>query len=236
MSFIIAVHVNEGIVVASDRRTTYSNTIEMKNKTINRIGVHTTDSTDKTFICPNGASISTCGESSIKGIPITGFIEDMIRKKINKDCLVDDMPNILINYFNEIGENTNTNFLIVGYQKENENDVQKIYKVVLQGGMVEQIDTNSQGAIWDGEILTLTRILQNTYIKQSDGTFKELPHEEILWNFFTLQDAIDFARYAVETTINTMRFKNVVETVGGKVDILIVKPEKTEWLQKDELR
>lgn len=28
MSFLIAVYVNEGIVLASDRRTTYTNTIE----------------------------------------------------------------------------------------------------------------------------------------------------------------------------------------------------------------
>ena len=51
----------------------------------------------------------------------------------------------------------------------------------------------------------------------------DLPNEEILWGYFTLQDAVDFARYAVETTINTMRFKNVVETVGGNVDILCIQ-------------
>ena len=54
--------------------------------------------------------------------------------------------------------------------------------------------------------------------------------------YFTLQDAVDFARYAVETTINTMRFKNVVETVGGNVDILVITPDETKWLQKTELK
>lgn len=62
-----------------------------------------------------------------------------------------------------------------------------------------------------------------------------MPYEEILWGYFTLQDAVDFARYAVETTIQTMRFKNVIETVGGNVDILVLTPDKTEWLQKEEL-
>ena len=47
-----------------------------------------------------------------------------------------------------------------------------------------------------------------------------------------IQDAIDFARYTVETTIQTMRFKNVVETVGGDVDILIITPDKSKWLQR----
>jgi 20S proteasome alpha/beta subunit len=57
MSFLIAVHVNEGIVLASDRRTTYTNTQTIDNITVQRIGIHTTNSTDKTFICPNGAGI-----------------------------------------------------------------------------------------------------------------------------------------------------------------------------------
>lgn len=64
----------------------------------------------------------------------------------------------------------------------------------------------------------------------------DLPNEEILWGYFTLQDAVDFARYAVETTINTMRFKNGVETVGRNVDILVITPDETKWLQKTELK
>ena len=68
-----------------------------------------------------------------------------------------------------------------------------------------------------------------------NGSYVNLPHEEILFGYFTLQDAVDFARFAVETTINTMRFKNVVETVGGTVDILVITPKETKWLQKAEL-
>lgn len=56
-----------------------------------------------------------------------------------------------------------------------------------------------------------------------------------MWGYFTLQDAVDFARYAVLTTIQTMRFKNVIETVGGQVDILVITPEETRWLQKENL-
>lgn len=56
------------------------------------------------------------------------------------------------------------------------------------------------------------------------------------WGHFTLHGAIDFARYAVETTIQTMRFKNVVETVGGSVDIMVITPGVTRWLQKERLK
>ena len=68
-----------------------------------------------------------------------------------------------------------------------------------------------------------------------DGNYIDLSYEEILWIFFTLQDAVDFARFAVETTVRTMRFKNVIETVGGNVDILVITPEETKFLQYTDL-
>ena len=100
MSFLIAVHVNEGIVLASDRRTTYTNTQTRGDTIIQRIGIHTTNSTDKTFPCPNGTGISTCGDASLLGKPITGFIQDMIRSRIGDDCPVSSIPQIIIDYFN----------------------------------------------------------------------------------------------------------------------------------------
>ena len=48
----------------------------------------------------------------------------------------------------------------------------------------------------------------------------------IAWNFMTLQDAIDFVRYAINITIETMRFSNVNKTVGGPIDILVITPNK----------
>lgn len=101
MSFLIAVYVNEGIVLASDRRTTYANTEINGENIIQRIGVHLTNSTDKTFVCPNGAGISTCGEASLLGKPITGYIQDMIRTKICEDTSVENIPQIILDYFSK---------------------------------------------------------------------------------------------------------------------------------------
>ena len=236
MSFLIAVHVNEGIVLASDRRTTYTNTQTVSNKVVQRIGIHTTESTDKTFTCPNGAGISTCGDASLQGKPITGYIQDMIRLHILKDTKIDCMPDIIINYFNSLAVVPNTNFIIAGYQMTEEGcKNQKVYKINVKTKTKECVNTDNQGAIWDGETTTLTRLIQNVAMKTVEDSYIDLPYEEILWGYFTLQDAVDFARYAVETTIQTMRFKNVIETVGGNVDILVLTPDKTEWLQKEEL-
>lgn len=235
MSFLIAVHVNEGIVLASDRRTTYTNTQTVEGKVIQRIGVHTTNSTDKTFLCPNGAGISTCGDASLLGKPITGFIQEMIRTKISKDCCVEAIPQIIIDYFNSLSAVPNTNFIVAGYDLDGTIKKQLLYKVQVKTKNIEKIDTEGQGATWDGETYTLSRLIKDVAIKTNDNKYMDLPFEDILWAYFTLQDAIDFARYAVETTIQTMRFKNVVETVGGNVDILVLTPDETKWLQKEQL-
>jgi hypothetical protein len=50
-----------------------------------------------------------------------------------------------------------------------------------------------------------------------------------------LQDAIDFAIYAVKTTRDTMRFQTRFKTVGGPVDVLVIKPEKAFLVQRKEL-
>lgn len=235
MSFLIAVYVNEGIVLASDRRTTYSNTTILEDKLIQRIGIHTTNSTDKTFICPNNAGISTCGDASLLGKPITGFIQEMIRERVGADCKVEAMPQIIVDYFSGLAQTPDTHFFVAGYDTTDSGKRQLLYKVNVKSKEIEQIDTSTQGASWDGETFTLTRLIQNVAVKVNDENYIDLPFEEILWSYFTLQDAIDFARYAVETTIQTMRFKNVIETVGGKVDILVITPDKTTWLQKESL-
>lgn len=236
MSFLIAVHVNEGIVLASDRRSTYSNTMKRDGKLIERIGIHTTNSTDKTFLCPNGSGISASGEASLMGAPITGYIREMIRTHIRENTDVSEIPNLLLHYFRGFPVVPDATFIVAGYQTVQEKKVQKIFKVNMREGTVVTVDTNSQGATWDGEGNTLARLLLNVAVIDPNGGYNPLPSDPILFEYFTLQDAVDFARYAVETTIQTMRFKNVIETVGGEVDLLVITPEETKWLQKAELK
>lgn len=236
MSFLIAVYVNEGIVLASDRRTTYNRTETINGVVMQKIGLHTTNSTEKTFLCPNGAGISTCGDATLLGKPITGYIKEVIRG-IAPETPVSDVPQMLVDYFRGQSLVPDTHFFVAGYDKDNDQVYQRLHKVNLKDASpIIPVDTSTQGASWDGEIMSLTRLVQNVAVKKPDGTYVDLPNEEILWGYFTLQDAIDFARYAVETTINTMRFKNVVETVGGNVDILVITPDETKWLQKTELK
>lgn len=141
MSFIIAVHVKEGIVLASDSRTTYTQTTRNENLTTIKIGTHTTDTTNKTFLCPNGIGIATCGDASLDGAPITGYIEAFIRTHINENTDILEVPQMLVDYFHTTPEVPNTNFLVAGYHSENDIFFQQIFWLNVQGGDIKSIDT-----------------------------------------------------------------------------------------------
>jgi len=66
-------------------------------------------------------------------------------------------------------------------------------------------------------------------------TSMHYPESNIDFAFFTLQDAVDFAIYAIRTTIDTMRFKSEPLTVAEPIDVLVITPEKATWLIRKEL-
>ena len=235
MSFIIAVHVKEGIVLASDSRTTYSQTSEENGKVVHRIGTHTTDTTYKTFLCPNQAGISTCGDASLSGVPITGFIEAFIRERVTPATDVAEMPRLLIDYFQDMPAVPDTSFMVAGYRPEKDAREQRVYKLNVRKKSVTEINTAAQGASWDGETQTLSKIIQNTYMRGADGAEIPLGKTMVSWALFTLQDAIDFALYAVDVTIKTMHYSDAVETVGGPIDVLVIKPDGAFWIRHKEL-
>ena len=235
MSFIIAVHVKEGIVLASDSRTTYTQTIRDGNLTTVRIGTHTTDTTEKTFLCPNLIGISTCGDASIDGTPITGYIEAFIRENLTETTDVVNVPQMLIDYFQKTPAIPDTNFIVAGYHLEDSIKTQCVFSLNVRNKSIASIDTAVQGAKWDGETQTLSKIIQNTYMRDDEGKEFSLGKTEVSWSLFTLQDAIDFAQYAVDVTIKTMHYSSVAETVGGPIDILVIKPDNAFWIQHKKL-
>lgn len=121
------------------------------------------------------------------------------------------------------------------------------------------------GASWRGETTTLSRLIKDCFIADvSDYTIVDdlvsiavkdgeevrenhgnvtllspsavhYPEANIRWRSFTLQEAIDFAIYAIRTTIATLRFQSRPVTVGEPIDILIIKPAEVLWLSKKEL-
>lgn len=61
------------------------------------------------------------------------------------------------------------------------------------------------------------------------------PSARIDFDCFTLQDAVDFAKYAIKTTIETIKFKAQSLTVSEPIDILVIEEAGAHWLSRKEL-
>ena len=100
----------------------------------------------------------------------------MIRSEISEDCRIEKMPQLIIDYFNRLPSIPNTNFLIAGYDDFDGKKTQSIIKLNVKSRKIERIDTSSQGATWDGETYTLTRIKNTPGQKTEFIPYTGFPH------------------------------------------------------------
>lgn len=260
MSLIVTIYVNDGIIMASDSRSTLTNTIKEGNSTIiNQFPL--SDSTFKTFLCSNNCGISTCGAASYNNKPIAGFIEKFIQDYIKKDTPLTDVPQMLLDYFDKIDKKSITIFHICGYENKEGIMNQCVYKIVTgENKHIHKIANSSRGAYWDGEVVTLEKLFQAQIVKPQIIKVQNLPvkiqeketmipnalvldsrqtviygQAKIAFEYMSLQDAIDFAKYAIETTIKTMQFQSVAKTVGGPIDILSITPSGAKWIKHKKI-
>lgn len=233
MSFIITVCTNEGIVMASDSRSTTSTTQFLPNGTIaNSLGTQITDTTYKTFLYDNRVGISTCGAATINNKPITGYIERFLMENGGKKYSVHAVSEALLTYFSSLNLTDDVHFLVAGYNDLGDPMVEQVFT---NSKTINSIDVRSKGAVWDGETGIFTRLVKPVIVNNLNGTYYDLPAYTTNYEFFTLQDAIEYAEYAIDVTIKTMKFQNCVKTVGGPIDILVIKPDNAFWVQRKEL-
>jgi hypothetical protein len=235
MSFIIAVWTREGIVMASDSRLTLHRTSRPNadgSPTIQSLAVGQSDSTYKTFVTENNVGISTYGDADIEGAPISGHIEMFIAQ--NRGLGVDEIAGGILAYFRAMTTPPQCGFLVAGYEGTAPKD-RHVWDVDVGKSTTRRVDSEVEGASWRGEVDVVSRLLLPVARKNGESDYIDLPYYQIPWNFFTLQDAIDFALYAVRTTSDTIRFQPRAKTVGGPIDVLVIRPDGVLWVARKQL-
>lgn len=238
MSLIISVYVREGIVMAADSRLTLTFPTTLPDGQSNIVSITSSDSAKKLFLAPNHVGISTCGAADIGGVPIAGFIESFIVEKLKGNHLdVDGVAKELKKYFKALEARPGTFFHIAGYTSNNKKLEPKIYLVNPAEDYLEPLnEPGRQGANWGGEIDILQRLLNDVALMRSaEEEPVPMPFYGIPFEFFTLQDAIDFAFYGIRSTIDTLRFQAREKTVGGPVDVLVITPDDSQWIVQKQL-
>lgn len=65
---------------------------------------------------------------------------------------------------------------------------------------------------------------------------KDKPPQGAKYDSFSLQDAIDYAEFLINTTATYQRFANMIPAVGGEVDIALITPyRKFTWIKNKRL-
>ena len=238
MSLLITTYAPEGIILAGDSRLTMSWNQE-NNGEKTQFSITASDSNRKVFVIKDKFGLGTFGAADINGIPISGYINQFIEEKITDKTNIDEIPKSLHEFFGDNLGKPATTFYLCGYKLENDISIPYIYLIDIANAQTNRIniagDEIQYGANWGGESEVMMRLLNNIKINNGTG-WVDLVTPGIPFNFFTLQDAIDFSIYAVRTTIETFRFQQRIKTVGGPIDILAIRPDGTKWIQNKELK
>jgi 20S proteasome alpha/beta subunit len=226
----MCVYTKEGIVMAADSRIIIR---DGQNQPVT-----ISDSTYKLFLAPNGVGISTTGQAHIDFIPIAGYIESFINEKLkNSQVEADQAAQLLLNYFCALPNPPSASFYVSGYINKANVPEQYVSCVVINSNIIERkSDGNLQGAVWNGDHDIFDRLMSQFWKKDVLDNYSEIPPANVQWNYLSLQDAIDFATYAIRVTIDSMRFQMRAKTVGGAIDILVIKPREAFWVKRKKLK
>jgi hypothetical protein len=239
MSLVVTVYTREGIVMAADSRLTLTYPRNSPGQQPHTVSVTTSDSARKLFLTPNHVGISTFGAAAIKGAPVAGVIESFIVEQMkDKNLPPKETADALLAYLTAMGVSQSTSFHVAGYRSDGTTLMQEVLFLDLAAKTVKQISVpGQQGANWGGEFDVLQRLLNDVLLAGAAGAAPTpIPSFGIPFEWFTLQDAIDFANFAIRATIDTLRFQAREKTVGGPVDILVITPDNSHWIAQKQLK
>lgn len=242
MSLIVTINVPEAIVMASDSRQ--SLTVEGRGPDGKSFKVETvnSDSVMKTFLLESHqVGISNFGQDLLSGVPMSSYVKKFIEEEIVSADDVATIPSKLVEYFRRTHSEADAGFHVAGYAKSAKASVPHFYYCHVAKNSVERRNVKPDGSVaygatWSGQIDVITSIVSPITAKDERGQDRPIrTPAPIVWDAMTAQDAIDFAVYAIRTTIDTMRFQARPKNVGGPIDVLLLVPDaRPRWIQKKD--
>lgn len=233
MSFVITICHPEGIIMASDSQSTaYIKKEDGSEQMINYAWTY------KLFLAPSKVGIGTYAEAHVQGTPVATYIESFINDRLsNSDYQVDEVPDKILKYFRALPGPPDTGFLIAGYKKANDSCQPHLWKVSVKQGKKRLNSECSPYMLYaEGVMDIYQRLIEQVQIYDKKlQKFKPACDYEIDWDRLGFEGAIEFATFAVKVTSDTMQFQRRDKTVGGPIDVLVIKPDKAFWAERKEL-
>jgi 20S proteasome alpha/beta subunit len=255
VTIIVAVACPEGLVLAADSRAT------IYGESGARVA---TDYAQKLFSVSEQFGAAAFGWGFVDGNTVAGVMEEFAAQTKPADH-VSDAVERLKDYFGDRLERhlekglddpppegvDVLGFVVGGYDEQGIGRLRTLY--LPSGTVVEGAATAAGecGAIWEGEIDVLVRLVKGWDAARIDTS--SWPEEQrqaleqagylIAFTRMALQDAVDFATFAIRTTIDMQRFSDGTvgapsrfPSCGGSAELLAITSRGLQWLQETKLR
>jgi hypothetical protein len=171
--------------------------------------------------------ISLYDMSLIGGQPVESFIQRFEADLLNPEDDIDSVGDKLISFLRERQPTASVGMHLAGYRRQGRSNI----PVVLVGHTIKETTLRRvnmseggevrYGIVRAGDVSVANRLIDS----KSLPVFAAMP----------LQDAVDYAIHIIRATIDTLRFEPRPPTVGGAIDVLVITPEGTRWVQRKEL-
>ena len=225
MSLIIAVHVPTGIALSGDSRTTGTTSQQVADprNSACQITVQTSivlsEAAEKIFLADGRFGIGTFGDALVNNMPIAHYVGQFLSQPgrttaTSTQKLADDV----LRYFRALQPAPRVGLLVIGYDA---NDP-LVIGVDVENNVVKRhnIDPQNQltyGIVRGGDTAIVDRLLSQ-------------PQFNPPFQVMNLQDAVDYSRHLIRSTIDQMRFEPRFPTVGGFIDTMVVTTAGARFL------
>lgn len=191
--------------------------------------------------------ITTAGSGFVTGRTTESHIREFESIKLVERDTIEDIASKLGNYFLEQAKGFFKN-------KEYENlakDIQFITFIIAGYDNVDvqkgDVKIGKAFSVAVGKTVKIDKIHEKGYSSSIRGDARvviklmkkdpEIPIAEVPYNLLPLQDAIDYARFLIKTTIEYHRFATMIPTCGGEIEVATITPQTGfEWINRKKLK
>jgi len=223
MSLIISVYVPTGIVISGDSRTTIKLRQESNSDNKSKeseTSVVLSDASTKVSLLFCRFGVGAFGSAIINDLPVAHHLEQFeIKHADSPSKTTDQLGKDLLTYFRKITPIPSVNFVVAGY----DGHTPWVLSIDVADNSSKRVNIDqangevSYGILRGGNTEVVDRLLCD-------------PKSNPLFRVMNLQDAVDYSRHLIRSTIDQLRFEPRFPTVGGPIDTLIVTPSEVKFL------
>jgi hypothetical protein len=231
MSLVVTVYVPSGIVLAGDSRMSVLRSedreengqqLRMQQQLVLSDAAYKVVELRKV-----SAGISVYDSGVIDNQPVESQVRRFEEEVLSAGDDVRSVADKFLAHFRERHPNVGVGFHVAGYRVEGKASIPYVLvgHTTREEG-IRRVNATPEGTLQFGVVRAGDVLVANRLIDE-----QHLP----LFAAMPLQDAIGYALHLIRTTIDTLRFEPRFPSVGGPIDILVVKPEGMQWVQRKEL-